>query len=327
MTEVSIALERGVGFLLASQGDDGLWRDFLTPAGEASEWTTGFVATALHTAGADADALVRAGAALIERQNDDGGWGYHEEVPSDADSTACVLLLLERLKADDDVCRRAAGLLLAHQGESGGVATYREPGPIRTYMGVGRWLRFRGWCSPHTEVTATAGRALDRIAPDAARAAWDYVRPLQGADGNWRPYWWISSHYPTLQAVALADSLGEREPTLRACEWVAGRRQKDGAFATALSLSILLHAQAPRVCVERLASWLAILQDGDGGWPSEPIMRIPLPGDVDPDRLRLVRIGGPGIVVGDQHRTFTSAACVAALAHATRSIDTLPYRY
>jgi hypothetical protein len=39
---------------------------------------------------------------------------------------------------------------------------------------------------------------------------------------------------------------------------------------------------------------------------------------VGPDRLRLIRVGGPGIVVTDERRTFTSAACVAALAQATR---------
>src|SRR5581483_4398663 len=87
-------LERGTRFLLAKQGPDGLWRDFRTPAGEASEWPTGFAGTALHLAGAGAGALERAAGKLVATQNEDGGWGYHEDVPSDADSTACVLLFL-----------------------------------------------------------------------------------------------------------------------------------------------------------------------------------------------------------------------------------------
>jgi hypothetical protein len=42
------------------------------------------------------------------------------------------------------------------------------------------------------------------------------------------------------------------------------------------------------------------------------MMRIPYPGDRDPDRPR--RRGFRGLLVADQHRTFTTATCVAALA-------------
>ena len=160
LTAASIALEGGTRFLLANQGRDGLWRDFLTPAGEASEWTSGFVAAALQLAGADTSVLARAADALVAGQHEDGGWGYNADVPSDADSTACVLLFLARMGQRADSCRRAASCLIRHQRENGGVATYDEPGPIRRFMGVGRWMRFKGWCSPQVEVTATAGCAL-----------------------------------------------------------------------------------------------------------------------------------------------------------------------
>jgi squalene cyclase len=324
----SLALERGMGFLLATQGRDGLWRDFLTPAGEASEWPTGFIATALHLAGAEASALERAADTLVANQHVDQGWGYNENVPSDADSTACVLLFLALVDHRESTCRRAASFLVRHQRrESGGIATYRESGPIRRFMGVGRWMRFDGWCSPHTEVTATAGRALAALAPNNQSSethdAWRYVRSQQCSDGSWSSYWWTSPHYATLQAVELALAVGDHDPVGRAAEWALRSQAEDGAwrapgaatsaFATALSLSILLHAGSAGQQVERAISTLAALQDEDGGWPSHPIMRIPLPGDKDPDRWRLVRLGS-GVVVPDQHRTFTSAACVAALA-------------
>ena len=212
LTAASIALEGGTRFLLANQGRDGLWRDFLTPAGEASEWTSGFVAAALQLAGADASVLARAAHALVAGQHEDGGWGYNADVPSDADSTACVLLFLARMGHRADSCRRAASCLIRHQRENGGVATYDEPGPIRRFMGVGRWMRFKGWCSPQVEVTATAGCALATLSPadPAVGDAWSYVRSRQRADGSWSPYWWTSAHYSTLRAAELALARDDR---------------------------------------------------------------------------------------------------------------------
>jgi squalene-hopene/tetraprenyl-beta-curcumene cyclase len=320
--EAPVALERAVAFLLARQGADGLWRDFDTPAGEASEWPTGFVGAALALAGtaADRSALDRAADALLAAQNSDGGWGYHEGVPTDADSTACVLLFLALLGRDGTATRRAASCLVSHQRSDGGVATYREPGPIRRFMGVGRWMRFGGWCGAQLEVTATVGRALGAAALDGrsagARAAWRYVRTRQRADGSWGSYWWTTPHYATQQAVELATALGDREPLVRAAGWARSGTPADaGAFATALTLSILVDAGAD---TDRAVERLLALQAEDGGWPSAPIMRIPYPGDTDPDRPR--GRGFRGLLVADQHRTFTTAACVAALARARATI-------
>ena len=323
----SVALERGVGFILAKQGRDGLWRDFLTPAGEASEWPTGFIGTALCTAGVEASTLERVTLTLIANQHADGGWGYNENVPSDADSTACVLLFLALMGQRGDTCSRAASCLVSHQNENGGVATYRESGPIRRFMGVGWWMRFGGWCSPHIEVTATTARALavlDRntYSPQID-AMWSYLRSRQSSDGSWSSYWWNSPHYATLQAVELASLLGDHRALSQAAEWAISTQAPDGgwstpaagtsAFATALCLQLLANAKASGQCIHNAVCRLAALQDEDGSWPSYPIMRIPLPGDRDPDGTRRWRFHG-GIVVPDQHRTFTSAACVAALA-------------
>ena len=123
--------------------------------------------------------------------------------------------------------------------------------------------------------------------------------------------------------MELALALDDVEPVGRAAVWAMRTQSADGgwgasgvspsAFATALSLSILLCAGVRGRPVQRAISTLAMLQEEDGGWSSHPIMRIPVPGDTAPDRWRPVRLGG-GVVVQDQHRTFTSAACVAALA-------------
>ena len=332
------SLARGTRFLLARQGNDGLWRDFLTPAGEASEWPTGFMLPALHLAGADQAALARATEALVASQRPDGGWGYNEIVPSDADSTAWVLLSLSLTRDCLASSRRAAEFLIRHQRpDSGGVSTYREAGPIRTFMGLSRLIPFGGWCAPHTEVTATTGRALAALGSDdsreAAAAAWRYVRSRQRADGSWNAYWWSSPPYATAQAVGLALTLGEEEPAARAGDWALRTQDEDGgwrapgvgtsAFATAMCLSLLVTVGADRQPIDAAVRRLVSLQNEDGGWPSHPIMRIPMPGERNPDRVKPWRLGGRrgGVLIEDQHRTFTSAACMTALSRAAGATE------
>ena len=226
-------LERGITFLLEGQGADGLWRDFLTLAGEGSSWPTGLIATELALAGSERGPLERAAKALLAGQHDDGGWGYHAGVPTDADSTACALLFLAAMGHEGSRMRRARACLARHQDANrGGVSTYRVPEPIRRFMGLGAEVDLDGWCSSHLEVTATAGRAFAASTSTSpgweAEAAWRYVSSRQCADGSWASYWWVAPHYPTLQAVALAVEMGEEAAVRRAAAWTL-RGQDPGA--------------------------------------------------------------------------------------------------
>lgn len=324
------AHERATRFLLARQGRDGLWRDFLTPAGEASQWPSGFIGTALPLTDDTKDALEKAADTLVAAQNTDGGWGYNEDVPTDADSTAWVLRLLNRL-GRASACQRAAECLIGCQrSRNGGIATYSESSPIRRFMGISRWVPFSGWCAPQTEVTAAAALALASAPhggrPVQVREAWRFVKSRQRRDGSWSSYWWTSPHYATLQAVEFAITAGDESAVRRAVLWtIVNQRDSggwtaagpaDSAFASALAVSILLRASAAADRVKLGLVRLVELQQADGGWPSQPSLRIPLPPNRDPNRegaWRPVRFG-PGIDVADQHRTFTTAACVAALA-------------
>jgi hypothetical protein len=226
--------------------------------------------------------------------------------------------------------------LARHQdAKTGGVATYREPGPIRRFMGLGAEADLGGWCSSHVEVTATAGRAFAAVTstPEGreAEAAWRYVSSRQRPDGSWASYWWTTNHYPTLQAVALAAEMGAEEAVKRAADWALREQCQDGgwsapgaptsAFATALSLSVLVRAGVRGPHVDRAVERLQALQDADGGWPSQPIMRIPPPDLAEPDDRDTWRSDelGTGVVVRDQHRTFTTSVCVGALALACRT--------
>lgn len=299
-------------------------------AGEGADWPTGVIAAELAPVAAEREPLERAADSLLAAQHDDGGWGYHSGVPTDADSTACALLFLAALGRRDSCVKRATACLARHQdGDSGGLATYREPGPIRGFMGLGEETDLGGWCASHLEVTATAGRAFAAVAgvapSGAAEAAWRYVSSRQRADGSWASYWWTTPHYPTLQAVALADEVRDGAAVRRAADWALREQGQDGgwpapdiptsAFATALSLAVLLRAGVSGPRVERAIERLGELQDADGGWPSHPIMRIPPPALAEPDDHRSWRSDGlgTGVVVRDQHRTFTTAVCVGAL--------------
>ena len=250
------ALVRGIRFLLQHQERDGLWRDFETPAGVASTWPTAFIAVALRSAVTGREAADRAAGALAAAQHDDGGWGYHEQVPSDADSTAWAMLLLAATGGHDAAHRRAGRFLIEHQHRrSGGIATYSRADAVRRFMGVGWWWPFWGWCRPHTEITAVAGRALAGCrrgaGPHAVDRAWGYVRDRQRGDGAWSSYWWTSPHYTTAQAVSFAAFCGERQ-VLNRCGDVGATRPRS-------------------ICQRRL-------HDGDAG--------------VDPDR-RAGRSAGP----------------------------------
>lgn len=334
--QVREALDGGITFLLAAQGGDGLWREFRTLAGEATDWPTGFVGEQLMAAGLAGTAVDAAGDALLADQHPDGGWGYHRRVPSDADSTACALLFLVRAGRSSQAVRRAARRLTRHQDARGGVATYADPDPIRRYLGVGADVDATGWCASHLEVTATAGRAMAAVPADAfardAALAWHHVAARQGADGGWSSYWWADRHYPTWQSVGLATALGaDGGAVASAAGWLRAQQAEDGtwrgasgapsAFGTALSLSVLLLAGGEDVTTQRGLTALLAMQLPDGGWPGDAAMRIPPPHVAEPDRYEAWRADrlGTGVVVVDHHRLFTTASCVAALAAAGRS--------
>jgi squalene cyclase len=328
---VKEALAGGVGFLLARQGVDGLWRDFQTLAGEASDWPTGFIGTQLLHAGVQGAPIDTAADALLARQHRDGGWGYDLRVPSDADSTACVLTFLAAAGHDRQAMERAGRCLRRHQEpRSGGVATYANPEPIRRFMALGHRADLRGWCSHHLEVTATAGLAFAAVPEGRFRAeaelAWRYVRARQARDGGWDSYWWVGRHYPTLQAVALACALGDLGPALRAAEWALSEQRPGGAweaqedqpsaFATALSLAVTLLAGGHGGAVRRGTLELVGLQENDGSWPGHASMRIPPPNVAEPDGYESWHVDGlgTGVIVHDHHRLFTTSVCVSTLA-------------
>ena len=330
-TAASRALERGKRFLLANQGGDGLWRDFLTPAGEASEWPTGFVATALHLAGAETSALERAADALVARQHEDGGWGYNVNVPSDADSTAWVLLFLARMGAPRRG-RAAARLRCLVAAPADGERRHRDlrrarsDPPLhgrRQMDAIQRLVQpaHRGDGDRRSRARRPLAERIRRPAPPGGTSGRGSVPTAAGArTGGRRP------HYATLQAVELALAsggdvdAGRPRSRVGGCEARPTRRwgapgAETSAFATALSLSILLlrGASGDRSSVRSRHSSRFRRTTAAG-----PAIRSC--GSRSRERSTPTGGGRCGSAAAsssrDQHRTFTSAACVAALARA-----------
>lgn len=81
---------------------------------------------ALHSAGQSIPKLEKARQWLIERQNTDGGFGWCEGIPSDADDTAAAIRALLLMGEDQDqseVINRSLAYLKSCQGEDGGFSS------------------------------------------------------------------------------------------------------------------------------------------------------------------------------------------------------------
>jgi len=330
-------IELAVGYLKAAQSADGLWRDFRTPAGEASEWVTAFVLAMTADLPDMQDVSRDAAARLLRCQRSDGGWGYNPRVPSDADSTAWALVALERETSQRPTSTwRALDFLRRHQDiKSGGFATYTPSSGIAQFIGVQDPLVTAGWCSPHVCVSALAIRAISARLRDPRQSflsnAAAFVSNERGSGPLWNTYWWKGQAYVTylcLRALWSVRLLG-REEVFDALDTAVSFQQSDGGwqdastgepdiFETALWLLALLIYPSERFTDNRLqaARMLLRAQLPDGSWPVLPILQIPPPssGLEDLPRTEWRRGGtGTGVIVEDHARVFTTAAACRGL--------------
>jgi hypothetical protein len=327
-------LASGRDFLISAQRRSGAWPDFLTAAGDSTDWTTAWVARTLHRVPGSGEAVARAVRRLADRQRADGGWGYNGTVPADADSTAwCVLALLGQPEVRPSVFCRAARLLGRHQQPDGGFATYAVPVLARD---DGSSTPDKGWRTTHLCVTATVVRALlasgNAEAADVP-AAIGLIRRQRGEAGLWTGYWWQGCQYPTRQASlalcaarALSEADAERTATGTAAlqsgagGWSAEPGGSPVALATALaaatSLDLTASPALQAAVTERALSWLRTAQLADGSWPASPCLRVPRPGRHRPERLTRWHQDSLGFdsLVSDSRRLFTTAAVCEYLA-------------
>jgi squalene-hopene/tetraprenyl-beta-curcumene cyclase len=330
---VNAALCRAVTYLTSKRGQDGLWRDFRTLAGESSEWVTGYVCEALAETESAAPLVGLATRRLIARQRTNGGWGYNRQVPTDADSTAWTLLALSSVAGwRPSAAVRGTRFLIRHQhGDTGGISTYHESDQIHHYI-KSNYSAVTGWTLPHVCVTAASLLALSvHKHPDErvlSRAS-SYVLDAQDAEGSWTGYWWKGIAYPTAVATRALVASRAASPALlrRVCDMLHDRAERgrswadapdigESAFSIALaSRTLLLCRPVPNGVVREAICYLLDTQLPNGSWQSEPIMRIPPPGTQTPALQHVWRVNAPGtgVVLSDINQIFVTATVVAAL--------------
>ncbi|MFB6841436.1 prenyltransferase/squalene oxidase repeat-containing protein [Streptomyces sp. NPDC056361] len=194
---------------------------------------------ALAGAGAPAHSLRALAAALAERRNPDGGWGFDRGVAqSDVDDTAYCVEFLRAVAPGRFGSEVAAGAryLLDRQGGDGGFPTF-ERGTV-------------------SEVAITAA-AVNALAPDpahrrAVEAAVGFVAARQEAAGPFERSWSLNESNALFRTVLAYDSFRAAAPGHPAGTAVARAR-------------------------ERAVARLVDTQNADGGWghlpsdPSDPI--------------------------------------------------------
>jgi squalene cyclase len=322
---------------------DGCWSDFLTLAGESVYWVTGYVGYALARSLAlqgeeekkKKKLLLSASSCILERQCEDGGWGYGPGVPSDADSTSWCLLFLSRLGTQSAESRqKALSFLLKHQSPlDGGFRTYAKPSEVGRYMMLDASVSFEGWSSSQLCVTPVAAQALAEAGSTVGlEKALGCVRRGQAEEGYWEPYWWSERLYSTVHCMELLRARGTGEDArlvVRAQDWIAKTQLANGAwgdspegggvpFSTALALSGLMAGPGQGFSdnIERGVEWLLTDQLADGSWSAHYILRIPHPSTMEPWKQSYWRPDGKAInaVIKDQRRLYTTATVFTALS-------------
>lgn len=293
-SDLALAAEAGVRYLLGRQGDDGGWEDYHgLPVGPATEWVTAFVAAALFDAGGPGAraAAARATARLLAVRPGGEGWGYSATTGPDADSTAWALIAL-----------RGAG----RAAPAGAVAflgsLHRRDGGFSTYP------RDDGWGRSHPDVTPLVVLALPEpersaVADEAARFALCAAHP----DGTWPAYWWRGRHYSTYWNRVMLAALDRPAPRLATASDEPSRTVET-AFDLAWVLALAVLDGDPPGATGALARLLVARQREDGGWPGGPDLRVTAPSCHRP------WVSPLGARYEDDRRLITTASAVRALA-------------
>lgn len=284
---VERAIDRGLVFLLLSRDEQGWWKDFSLPAGASDAWVTGYVGTVLaHLGNPYGKKAAENAWTLLAKQRPDEGWGYHADVPTDADSTLWGLQLAQALGQESEEVWKGRQFLKRHLKPDGGLTTYEQEPAIRNYVQMPPGLvSFDGWFHSHPCVTAAAASLREwqeTVTP--------YLLSQQQADGSWPSYWWFEDEYCTALALSVVRDPERLERAvnwgnLRLRYWLEADQPSE--FAIAWCLQILSHNNTPTTqeMIKRGVEFLLDRQQSNGSWSPSAKLRVPRPDCLNPKSI------------------------------------------
>lgn len=291
-----------LGYILSHQSKDGSWMDCQFPPGPSDAWATAYVGYRLKRVpnrlkSRAARSTLSASKWLKRNEYADAGWGYNRVSGSDADSTACAILLL--VSEGEKVSIRSYRHLMEFQSADGGFSFYLPTG------------RADSWRVSHPDITPVALEALltryDRKNPRIKKGL-EYVLKQRTSDGLWNSFWWDSFLYGTEANLSFLDTIGAlfgKEKTVESLLQVSPRN----AFESALLISCTLYTSAEsKARVFELADQLVQEQEADGSWKNAPIIRL-----TENDCFEPWSVKDAGGLYTDSRRLITTSTVLESL--------------
>ncbi len=175
-----------------------------------------------------------------------GGWAFqfHNAFYPDVDDTAMVMLALRQADlaegetiARERACLRGLHWLLSMQSREGGWGAFDKDN-TRTYLARIPFADHNAIIDPPTpDVTGRVLEFLGSVGYDTSypcvRAAGQFLRRTQEADGSWSGRWGVNYIYGTWQVLRGLQAVGceMAEPfTQRAAEWLLSVQLADGGW-------------------------------------------------------------------------------------------------
>lgn len=322
------SLEMASSFLLAHFDAKEGWSDFATnSSGESTSWVTAHV---LWQAGGllPDDKRNSAIEILKSQRQENGAWGFSKKIPPDCDSTLHAVHALKKYGTADEDVSDAVKYILEHQSDNGGFRTYNNKDQLAFYRKNAAPDDFIGWTNEHICVSAAALETFseyNKLVPKVViEKLISFLLKRQEEEGYWYSYWWRSKYFATVRIVPNLFQINDMQAKYsseQALKWIVNtvlnRSYWDNGFDKGIPCvlssagcikSLLLIGQYKELIID-VINWLISQQSVDGSWISPPILQIPQPNIIYPEKVNTWKMGGKGVgsCSSDSKKIYTTA--------------------